>query len=272
MIKYLTQNELNNNESFEVYPKKFCPHFYFDSRDNNYPINFSLLLSDIEAINNNLETNLTIVPNFINYYTRIVRTNYSTFDRKNDLLVVYRVVWYYYFLIYVDEHKIKNRIKPIQLEISDIQIKLIVLEVINDQINRIFFNHNYYPNSNEKYMYWMNKEDTQKLLLSEGPCGFNKQQSSLLNCKEKSIPTINLYNSYKSHNSYPYKGRFWRFFGLFNDKTDGKKLKKCSVSKLRDEILISKYFEPFRNLLTEDLNKYPEISIDQIKYYNLFRF
>lgn len=258
MIKYIApfSNHFNNNNpSFEVYPKKFCPHFYFDSREDNYPINFGLLLNDIESVNNSYENNITLVPNFVNYYTRIVKTNYSTFDHKNNLLMVYQVVWYYYFLIYVDKHKIKNRIKPIQLETSDIQIKLIVLEVINNQINRIFFNHNTYPNSKDKYMYWINKEDTQQLF----KYNYNYNHED-----------IKIYNSYKSHNPYPYIGRFWRFFGLKNDKTDGKNVKKCSVSKLRDDILISKYFEPFRNLLTEDLNKYPEISINRMKFQHFF--
>lgn len=218
-----------------INPKKYLPIFYFDSKETNFPIQSNFYIQDMydcKYQNNENKNSPTIVPNFINYTTRI-KQNKSIRSTLNNEYIIY----YYYFCFYENKSNC-----CFQFNDSDIYIKCIVVETKNDELNRILI-------PDKDTYYWLNNTDTK-----------------LISVRDRCL----LYNSYKTHNVYPIKDRIWRFFGLNNDNCDGYIVKMFSLSKCNDETLNTKYYKPFSNLLTEDLSRYPEISINKCKYRNLF--
>jgi len=237
--------------SYQFFPKKYLPIYYFDSKETNFPIQSNYYLIDIYSNNYQNINEPVIVPNFINYTIRVIHNKPLNSFSKYPNISIYSNndiwIYYYYYSFYVID---KNCCYPnINDYIYDdvypknIDVKCIVVETKNDELNRILLPYN-------NTYYWLNTIDTKRIAVNN-----------------KCI----IYNSYQTHNIYPIKDRVWRTMGINNDICDGSIVKMFSVSKCNDISLESKYYKQFSNLINEDLNIYPEYHLDDIKYRNLFK-
>jgi len=250
---------------YDIIPKKLEPVLYFDSSENEYPIQINQYVDDIldyqeqvefekeYNINNSFFKRLfyqsnciklepTIIPNFVNYYTRITNFTSDPLTDNEDVSDIKNyIVYYYYFLLYVKDKKgcipiYRNLNYKLNKSNDNIKLKCVVVETINNNLNRVLFT----PNENSSQYFWYKY--------------YNITNS------------IILHNSIKSHNIYPISGKIYRNFGLNNDNCNSKIFKKCSMCKLNDISLKSELFDPFRELLTSNLNHYPIYTDQMVKY------
>jgi len=238
---------MNYKQTYIIEPKKFQPVCYFDSKETSFPIQINFFVNDMielenkkqnkeklticqkikNLLNSTNEEDFTIIPNFINYYTRVISHTFNPTTNENYQLNNY-TVYYYYFMLY------KYNIKT--------QLKCIVVETINNHLNRVLFT----PNENSNQYFWYKYYNTTNSVI--------------------------IHNSYQRHNCYPISGKIYRCFGFKNDTCDSKIFKKFSLSKLTDNSINSKLFDPFRELLTGNLNDYPIYNEELIQYNHLMKF
>jgi len=245
-------------------PKKFEPIFYFDSREKEFPIQINFFVCDMLDYENKMKENEdsnknvnifhkiinyfktplpifepTIIPNFINYHTRIISHTFNPTTNDNYQHNNY-TIYYYYFMLYIQQQYNKSCIDNNNNILKNVKLKCVVVETINNYLNRVLFT----PNENTNQYFWYKYYNTTN--------------------------SVVIHNSILSHNIYPISGLIYHRFGFKNDYCNSKIFKKFSLSKLSDISLQSKLFEPFRELLTGDLNNYPMCNDEMIKYQFFF--
>lgn len=270
---------MNYRQSYIIEPKKFQPICYFDTKQTIFPIQINFFVSDLiefekEKENKNKNNNSnqsffqsiknffkkeqfyiepTIIPNFINYHTRVISHTFNPTTNENYQLNNY-TVYYYYFMLYINEDthcKFKNICNIKSSEETCVyntsnkfktKLKCIVVETINNHLNRVLFT----PNENSNQYFWYKYYNTSNSVIT--------------------------HTSRNSYNIYPITGKIYRCFGFKNDECDSKIFRKFSLSKLTDTAINSKLFDPFRELLTGNLNNYPIYNDELVKYNHLMKF